>query len=514
MVWPLCLNFKKFTAKFSGVPKFRNFTVFIVFFRPLTMFPPLTSTVSLDAYLLRYHHPKLLQIVKKRKRSKLSREYRRYRRLIKTFLITLAAEVLRERLRHAAEEKGKSLESYLQEHQWNILKATGANQRIIDLIYPRVSESLKLSTWGPILTCLVLKAIKCLTKDERVGINVIQKMCRRYIIKYKCGRRKGLDRLKQDWDMIYTCSQKLADSAKNAKLIKSVRNYNDEITLQRKSKVKRPYSAPARTNKKPDSVKSGSIRRPVTSNSAREKMSLISSYSGRSWLDTLRQHQLNYRAPKQLLTPISIKEVSSPDKEIMANNNETIKTKTHVNDRKSPKSTRRNLKEKSEDNLKEKTGDSKNLEKSLNEHRLRQLSGRKLSAVPIPRTFLDIKPAKRPVRLKPLKMAPMVTSKEMGQESQVVTQMSIRPKSEPLPQTKTKSVTKPKAETFPRKVRAKTDTIPSSQQEKSKRLTAASIDKLPRANSASKDQIQPKKVETSKEGKLFRLVTIKFLKLA
>ena len=26
-VWPLCLNFKKITAKFSGVQKFTNFTV-------------------------------------------------------------------------------------------------------------------------------------------------------------------------------------------------------------------------------------------------------------------------------------------------------------------------------------------------------------------------------------------------------------------------------------------------------------------------------------------------------
>ena len=29
--WPLCLNFRYITAKFSGVQKFRNFTVFIAF---------------------------------------------------------------------------------------------------------------------------------------------------------------------------------------------------------------------------------------------------------------------------------------------------------------------------------------------------------------------------------------------------------------------------------------------------------------------------------------------------
>ena len=28
-VWPVCLNFRYITAKFSGVPKFRNFMVFL-----------------------------------------------------------------------------------------------------------------------------------------------------------------------------------------------------------------------------------------------------------------------------------------------------------------------------------------------------------------------------------------------------------------------------------------------------------------------------------------------------
>ena len=458
------------------------------------MFPPLTSTLSLDVNLLRYNHPKLLQIFKKRKRSKLSREYRRYRRLIKTFLTTLAAEVLRERLRHAAEDCGKSLESYLLEHQWNILKATGANQIIIDLIYPRVSESLKLSTWGPLLTCLVLKAVKCLTDDEIADVKVIEKMCRRYILKYKCGRHKCLDRVKRDWGTIYTSSQKLADSAKTTKLVKSIRNYNDEVALQRESKNKRPYSAPVRTSKKSDSIKTGSIRRPATSNSAREKMSLVSSTSSRSWLDIVRQHQQNYGAPKQLLTPISLHEISIPDKEIMENNNETIKTREHVNDRKNPKSAKMNMKAK--------TGDNKNLERSAQEHRLRQLSGRLLLPVQIPRNFIDIKPAKRPVRLKPLKMAPMVTRKERVLGPQSV-RMAPRPKSEPLPPTVTKTVSRTNREPNPWKARAKSDTVQGSQQEKSRGLMAASVDKLPEANSTSMDQIKKKQVATAKEGKLF-----------
>ena len=456
------------------------------------MFPPLTSTLSLDAYLLRYNHPKLLQIFKKRKRSKLSREYRRYQCLIKTFLTTLAAEVLRERLRHAVENKGKSLESYLLEHQWNILKATGANQTIIDLIYPRVSESLKLSTWGP----LVLKAVNCLTDDEKADVKLIEKMCRRYILKYKCGSRKCLDRVKRDWGTIYTCSQKLADSAKNAKLIKTIRNYNDEVTLQGESKVKRPYSAPARTNKKPDSVKSGSIRRPATSNSAREKMSLVSGLSRRSWLDVVKPHQQNYWAPKQLLTPISLHEISIPDKEIMENNNETIETREHVNDRKNPKSAKMNLKAK--------TGDNKNLERSAQEHRLRQLSGRLLSPVQIPRNFIDIKPGKRPVRLKPLKMEPMMTRKERVLGPQAVRTIATRPKSQPLPPTVTKTVTKLKHEPNPGKARAKSDTVKAPKQENTRKLMAANVDKLPGVNSAFKDQIQQKQETASKEGKLFR----------
>ena len=441
------------------------------------MFPPLTSALSLDAYLLRYNHPRLLQIVKKRHSSPSARENRRYRKLIKTFLTTLAAEVLRERLRLAAEEDGKSIQLYLQEHQWNILKATRANQMIIDLVYPRVSESLNLSRWGPLLTCLALKAVKCLSDDEIADVNVIDKMCRKYVTKYKCGWRKRLKQLKQDWGTVCTCSQKLADSAKNAKLIKSVRNFIDEVTLQQESKVKRPYSAPARTpaqtSKEHDSIRSVSIRRPVTTNSACERRSLSCTTDGSQWFDILRQRQLNYRAPKQILIPISLNEISKPDRDIMENINKTVDTENLFN-KENPKPIRRNLKKK--------MGDTKNLERSVREHQLRQLCGRLLLPVQIPRTFIDISPTTRPVRLKPLKKTSMLTTLERGLEPLAVTRMVTKPVTKVGP--------------FPEKARAKADAISDPRQEKTSLLTT-SLDKFPRAKSATKDQIRQTQVTTS-----------------
>ena len=464
------------------------------------MFPPSTSTLSLDAYLLRYNKPKLVHMTKKCKRSPSSSESLRYRRLIKTFLKTLTAEVLKEHLRHAAEKKKMSLESYLQKHQWNILKMIGANQMIIDRIYPRVSESLKLTTWGPLLTCVVLKAVKCLSIDELEDLNVIQKICKRYVIKYKSGRQKSLERVKRDWSVLYTSIQKLADSAKNAKLIKSVRNFNDEVILQKERKFKRPYSAPARTKKRPSSLKSASLRRPVTSNSAYERRSILSASSGRSWMDIVRQHHSNYRPPKQLLTPMSMDDISKPDREIMENHNETIKVKKGVNNTeklkpikmtlmgniqnnlKKPVDTKNsvnnkeklepdkiNLKENAQSNLDKKIVHTnalpKALDKTNNEQRLRELSGRLMSPVQIPRTFLDLKPIKKPIRLKPLKIISVVTKKEIGHKPKAaVTKVKhARTKSKALPKpvlehknakpmaTKLKSA-RPKSEPVPRAV--------------------------------------------------------------
>ena len=493
------------------------------------MFPPSTSTLSLDAYLLRYNKPKLVHMTKKCKRSPSSNESLRYRLLIKTFLRTLTAEVLKEHLRHAAEKKKVSLESYLQKHQWNILKLTGANQMIIDLIYPRVSESLKLSSWGPLLTCLVLKAVKCLNKDELADLNVIQKMCRRYVIKYKSGRQKSLDRVKQDWSVLYTSTQKLADSAKNAKLIKSVRNFNDEVILQKERKVKRPYSAPARTKKRPSSLKSASLRRPATANSAYERRSTFSASSRRSWMDIVRQNHSNYYPPKQLLTQISMDDFSKADREIMENHNETIKVKKVVNNKekhkpikmnlmgniqnnlKKPVDTKNsvntkeklerdkiNLKENAQSNSNKKIVDTnalpKALDKTNNEQRLRELSGRLMSPVQIPRTFLDLKPIKKPIRLKSLKITSVVTKKEKGRKPKAATPWitkvkHARTKSKALPKpvlehknakpmaTKLKSA-RPKSEPIPKAVLEPNNAKPLASKVKHARPKSAPISKV------------------------------------
>lgn len=380
------------------------------------MFPPLVSSLSLDAYLLRFDHQKYIQIFKNRRKSPVARENRRFRKMIRTFLTTLMTEVLRERLRQAAENEKKSLQNYLQKHQWNILKATGNNLVLIDLVYPRISESLNLSGWGPLLTCLVLKAVKCLTEDETSDINLIDKMCRKYIIKYKCYRRKGLKQMRQDWSTICTCSQKLADTARNAKLIKSVRNFIDEASLQPSGKVSRPCSAPARINRTSDLQKVPVIRRPATVNLSSRKEIERGAKEGRVWFDFSAKRKANYRAPKDLILPMDLSHVS--------NSSEGMVEKRCVSSENSLMN--EGISKLRKGTLRKFDPTLKKLDKAARELRLRKLCGRILTPVQIPRTFSNVTPARRPFRVEPLKLTPATRTPERELELRPLSQIAIR----------------------------------------------------------------------------------------
>ena len=367
------------------------------------MFPPMTSSLSLDAYLLRFAKPNTLKFWRRKRSTPEICELRKYRRNIKRFLTTLVSEVLRERLRQAAEHDGKTITGFLEDHQWAVLRATGNNQLIIDLIYPRVSDSLDISKWGPLLTCLILKAVKCLTADEIANVNIIDKLCRKYITRNRRITRKRLPKVKEDWNTICTCSQKMADNAKSAKLIKAVRNFIIDVSLQPASTTKRPYSAPALTNSKADNANLPMVRRPATTTLSRDKVSLNSSRDRPVTFDFTKQRQSNYRAPTLLMIPEAFGGNPEPYKNydsLSHDHNKSMK-KISVEDCEieaaddSAKSVTRHFWKKTQ------SSDRSSL--LAEENRLRRFSGRSRTPVPIPRTIADIKPAKRPYRLMPLK---------------------------------------------------------------------------------------------------------------
>ena len=360
------------------------------------MFPPVMSSLSLDAYLLRYSRPKSVWSLTSRRSTHKTRELRKYRKVLKKFLTSLVAEVLRERLRLGAQNDGRTITSYLQDHQWGILKAIGNNQLIIDLVYPRLSETLTLTNWGPLLTCAVLKATGCLSKEEVEAIKVIDRMSRKYILKYKRIKQKGLKTVKQDWNTVCMHAQKLADSSNNAKLIKSVRNFIIEVSLPPMSDLGRPCTAPAGINLKRKLGYESKVslrKRPATvsigSNRTEEK-DQISSYIS-------SQRQTNYRVSKAITIPTALNpqtEEQSYDVPKFSNYAfKNIKTNKDIGKLEGCPTSEINMRKKH---------NIKSANKINHEGRLRKLSGRVRTPVPLPKTFADLRLVNKPLRLSPL----------------------------------------------------------------------------------------------------------------
>ena len=196
----------------------------------------------------------------------------------------------------------------------------------------------------------------------------------------------------------------MADFAKNAKLIKSVRNFIIETSLPPMINLSRPCSAPARLllKRKLEQERQSFTRRPATATLPRDKLSTKHIRDGQFRIDFSPQRQNNYCAPKTITIPVASSEESHETKgklnEKTKHDNDDLKN-ICTNNEIAPKG----RKSTNKTGLKVKRMQKVESENKINtEQRLRKLSGRVLTPVPIPKTIADLKAKKRPFRLIPL----------------------------------------------------------------------------------------------------------------
>ncbi|XP_045201292.2 uncharacterized protein LOC123554925 [Mercenaria mercenaria] len=166
--------------------------------------------------------------------------YFKYATRINAFLAGITADILRMRLKQAADECFMSLKNFFDCHRINIVLALNHSRNLLNLVYPPNEISPNLAAWNTKLLCIVLRATNCLNVREQDDVIYIAKVNRQYFnriqLKIENGTitKKG-HMAKREW--IRTCSavQRMVEVVDDARLMKELRNFICKVEMEEKT---------------------------------------------------------------------------------------------------------------------------------------------------------------------------------------------------------------------------------------------------------------------------------------